>query len=124
MDREIMWLPKYLSSKGPIEYMFTNIGLDDEDSFEYVPIDYKCLTTGEPALTPQEVYKLNKNNNYINAPYEFSYAYAITAHKAQGSQWPKVAVFEEWFPNETEEHARWLYTAITRAENRALIIKK
>jgi ATP-dependent exoDNAse (exonuclease V) alpha subunit len=124
MDKETMWLPKYLSSNGPIEYMFTNIGLDDGDSFEYVPIDYKCLLTGEPALTPQETYKLNKNKNYVNAPYEFSYAYAITCHKSQGSQWPKVAVFEEWFPNVAEEHARWLYTAVTRAEEKVLIIKK
>ena len=124
MDRETMWLPKYLSSNGPVEYMFTNIALDDGDSFDYVPIDYKCLVTGDPSLTPQEVYKLNKNKNYISAPYEFAYAYAITTHKAQGSQWPKVAVFEEWFPNESEEHARWLYTACTRAEDKVLIIKK
>ena len=62
--------------------MFTNIELDDGDSFKYVPIDYHCLTTGESFLTPQQVYKLNRNKNYINAPYEFSYAYAITTHKA------------------------------------------
>jgi exodeoxyribonuclease-5 len=124
MDKEFIWLPKYLCSKTPIEYMFTNIGLDHGDSFDYVPIDYRGPVTGEPTLTPQEVYKLNKNNNYLNAPYEFAYAYAITCHKAQGSQWPKVLVFEEWFPNSIEEHARWLYTAITRAEEKVLIVKK
>ena len=124
MDRETMWLPKYLCANTPIEYMFTNIGLDDGDSFDYVPIDYKALLTGEPSMTPQEVYKLNKNKTYLSAPYEFAYAYAITCHKAQGSQWPKVMVCEEWFPNEAEEHARWLYTACTRAEEKVLIVKK
>ena len=123
-DKEEMWLPRYLSPRGPVPYMFTNIGLDDGDSFNFVPIDYHCLTTGESFLTPQQVYNLNKNKNYINAPYEFSYAYAITCHKAQGSQWPKVAVFEEWFPNESIEHARWLYTACTRASDKLLVIKK
>lgn len=123
-DKEEMWLPRYISPRGPVPYMFTNIRLDDGDSFNFVPIDYHCLTTGESFLTPQQVYNLNRNKNYINAPYEFSYAYAITVHKSQGSQWPKVAVFEEWFPNEAVEHARWLYTACTRASDRLVVVKK
>ncbi len=124
MDREDVWMPKYLSPRGAIPYMFTNIRLDDGDSFDYVPIDYTCLTTGEPFLTPQQVYKINRNKEYLSAPYEFAYAYGMTVHKSQGSQWPKVTVFEEWFPNETEEHARWLYTACTRASDRLLVVKK
>ena len=48
-------------------------------------------------------------------PVNFGYAY--TAHKAQGSQWPYVFIVVEPSirPNE-EEGARWLYTALTRAE--------
>jgi exodeoxyribonuclease V len=45
----------------------------------------------------------------------FDFAYAITCHKAQGSQWRNVLVVDESrsFP----EHAdRWLYTAVTRAQ--------
>ena len=41
----------------------------------------------------------------------FDYAYAITCHKAQGSEASKVAVFGQGF-NDTK---RWLYTAATRA---------
>lgn len=124
INKETMWFPKYIYDKNNLDYMFTNIGLEDGDSFEYVPIDYQALVTGKPTLTPQEAYKMNKNKNYLNAPYEFAYAYAITCHKAQGSQWPKVAIFEESFPTAEEEHARWLYTAITRASEKVLIIKK
>jgi ATP-dependent exoDNAse (exonuclease V) alpha subunit len=44
----------------------------------------------------------------------FDFAYAITAHKSQGDEWAKVVVFEErcglW------EHARWAYTAASRAK--------
>ena len=55
---------------------------------------------------------------------EFTYAYAITTHKAQGSEWDKVVVLEEGFPFDKTEHARWLYTALTRAEEKAVIIRK
>jgi exodeoxyribonuclease-5 len=44
----------------------------------------------------------------------FEFGYGITCHKAQGSQWDKVAVVDEShvFKNVS---ARWLYTAATRA---------
>ena len=63
-----------------------------------------------------------RNKNFIEAPYEFAYAYAITTHKAQGSEWDKVLVFEERFPFDREEHKRWLYTACTRAKEKLVII--
>ena len=53
----------------------------------------------------------------------FDYAYAITTHKAQGSEWDKVIVYNEK-PNQVsnEEHAQWLYTAITRAKEKLLLV--
>jgi exodeoxyribonuclease-5 len=51
---------------------------------------------------------------------EFDYAYAITVHKAQGSQWESVLIENESYC--FREHAsRWLYTAITRAEDRVMV---
>lgn len=41
------------------------------------------------------------------------WGYAITVHKAQGSEWDRVAVVEEMARSWTE--SRWRYTAITRA---------
>jgi exodeoxyribonuclease V len=41
---------------------------------------------------------------------------AITCHKAQGSQWPSVAVVQDGMGGTPEDRSRWLYTAITRAE--------
>lgn len=53
---------------------------------------------------------------------EFEYGYALTCHKAQGSQWGNVLIFDESYS--FREHARnWLYTAITRAVNRVTILK-
>jgi exodeoxyribonuclease V len=48
----------------------------------------------------------------------FDYAYVITAHKAQGDEWPCVLVMEQrckhW------EHKRWAYTAASRSQQRLL----
>lgn len=43
----------------------------------------------------------------------WDYAYAITCHKSQGSEWPRVLVLEEKCP--LWEMPRWRYTAVTRA---------
>ena len=120
-DIEKPYLPFYISQT-PIEYMMTDMVLEDEDTFIRLPIDYQHFITGAPSLTPRQSYLLNKNENAPDAPFEFAYAYAITAHKAQGSEWDKVLVFEEGFPFNKEEHRRWLYTAVTRAKDKLVLI--
>jgi exodeoxyribonuclease-5 len=53
---------------------------------------------------------------------EFDYGYALTVHKAQGSQWDDVLVYDEGrvFRN---DRWRWLYTAVTRAAERVTIVR-
>jgi len=52
----------------------------------------------------------------------FDHGYALTAHKAQGSQWSNVFIFDE---SKVFRHnaKRWLYTAITRAADRVTICR-
>jgi exodeoxyribonuclease-5 len=52
---------------------------------------------------------------------EFTYGYALTVHKAQGSQWDDVVLFDESFAFR-EHRSRWLYTAITRAAKRITVV--
>ena len=53
---------------------------------------------------------------------DFDYGYALTVHKAQGSQWDSVYLFDESWA--FREHAqRWLYTAITRAAENITIVR-
>lgn len=53
---------------------------------------------------------------------EFDYGYALTCHKAQGSQWDRVVVNDE--SSCFREHAtRWLYTAVTRAAKSVVVVK-
>lgn len=51
----------------------------------------------------------------------FDYAYALTCHKAQGSQLDRVMVFDESRAFR-EDAGRWLYTAITRAAERVEVV--
>ncbi len=53
---------------------------------------------------------------------ETSWGYAITCHKAQGSQYPTVIVVDDGFGHSTEARKQWLYTAITRAEHGLLLL--
>ena len=53
---------------------------------------------------------------------EFDYGYALTVHKAQGSQWSNVVLFDESFAFR-ETRQRWLYTAITRAAERLTVVR-
>lgn len=53
---------------------------------------------------------------------DFDYGYALTVHKAQGSQWNSVVLFDESYAfRDTRE--RWLYTAITRAAEKLVIVR-
>ena len=47
---------------------------------------------------------------------ETVWGYAITCHKAQGSAYGSVVVFDDGLGRTAEDRSRWLYTAITRAE--------
>lgn len=53
------------------------------------------------------------------------YAYAITCHAAQGSEWKSVLVYDDnmWSLNRISR-LRWLYTAVTRAKEKLVFIEK
>ena len=115
--------PYYITNGQRVEVLFTHILDESGEHFMDIPIDYKFLTTGQKALTPQQEYKIAKNKKCMEAPYEFAYGYAITGHKAQGSEWEKILLIEESFPFEKDEHMRWLYTGITRASDKLVVVK-
>jgi exodeoxyribonuclease V len=53
---------------------------------------------------------------------EFTYGYALTVHKSQGSQWDDIVLFDESFAFR-ENRARWLYTGLTRAAQKILVVR-
>ena len=72
------------------------------------------------------IYAMRARGELYGAPLLADYAACLTAHKAQGSEWPNVAVFDQrsLLLNRTGElmTRRWLYTAVTRAKQRCLMV--
>ena len=63
-----------------------------------------------------------KNNKYFNA-LQVKFGYAITCHKSQGGQWNTVFVEQPYLREGIDkEYLRWLYTAVTRAQERLYLI--
>lgn len=49
----------------------------------------------------------------------FDFGYAMTVHKAQGSEWDRVILIDEYYRR--LERAAWLYTGISRASEKIII---
>jgi len=61
---------------------------------------------------------------YFNA-LKLKFGYAITCHKAQGSEWNNVFVKCKTHQNQlSASYFRWLYTAITRASNNLYLLEE
>ena len=64
--------------------------------------------------------KFGKRKLYFDA---FDFGYCLTVHKSQGSEWGNVLLFEETSGYWDDDYRRkWLYTAVTRSNDRLLII--
>jgi exodeoxyribonuclease-5 len=76
-----------------------------------VSVRSECFTGGIESLDWPE-----------RKPYdEFDFGYVLTVHKAQGSQWDDVTLFDE-SQAFTENRQRWLYTGVTRAAKRLTVV--
>ena len=117
----------------PVTLMRTDFITDDGDTFESLPIDYKCLVTGEPSLTVKEEALIAKYQKIAVAsgflkwksiPYHFNYGYAITCWKAQGSEYPYVLGYDcNWLKRkDKEEYIKYLYTLVTRASQAVILV--
>ncbi len=63
-----------------------------------------------------------KQNKYFNA-LQVKFSYAMTCHKSQGGQWKTVFVEQPYLKDGVnKDYLRWLYTAITRAEEKLYLI--
>lgn len=99
--------------------------ITDDGVYELTEMDRMMLMTGLKCCDWRLSYKLGQLKAKYGeiVPKEFAYGYAITCHKAQGSEWDNVLVLEETFPFDKEEHARWLYTACTRSSEKLVLVR-
>lgn len=97
-------------------FYYAKIDLDDEEKL------YEGLIFSEQFNSSESV-NYSKDRKTAKAGDLFDYGYALTVHKAQGSQAKRVVLFEERFSKMDDDiWRRWLYTAVTRAESELYII--
>ena len=116
------WLRKEELS---VPILITSIFGDEEgEEFNNLCIDYQELLTGKPSLTGKEEYIIYKKIKDKKVPLHFNFGYAITVWKAQGSEWNKVLLFQEpGWPRAPDERRKYMYTGITRAIDKLVIVK-
>ena len=127
-------------------FTFAEVSIRMLDYPEMIPFDtvliLDTLTSESPSFTFEESNKLYqavkedyadetsnvkqflaiKKNPYFNA-LQVKFSYAITCHKSQGGQWKTVFVEQPYLPDGvSKEYYRWLYTAITRAQEKLYLI--
>lgn len=85
--------------------------LDFPDAPEVLAWTHPAFMLGDPKSLAWD-----RHRNYS----EFTYGYALTCHKAQGSQWDDLLVINESYAFR-DDRMQWLYTAITRAAERVTI---
>lgn len=88
---------------------------EDDPALRRRPIDIKVLRAVMSGSEEEIPAFLKRETD------EFTYGYALTVHKAQGSQWDDVVLFDESFAFR-EHRARWLYTGLTRAARRITVV--
>ncbi|MDE6585626.1 MAG: AAA family ATPase [Clostridia bacterium] len=105
----IQFRPDFLDDNCP-EALPLDTGIFTEGAYRYKRGDYfeKFDEDGEVA----GAFTLNR----------FDFGYCISCHKAQGSEFDNVVVFDEGYCFK-EDKNRWLYTAITRAKKNLVIVR-
>lgn len=109
-DMKISFYPNFAIEEAPFDFCFRNL-----------EVDYKLIKEGTPTMA-KNAQPIYWKSGFVKKPLmEFDYGYAITVHKSQGSQFDKILLFEENINREM--HSRWLYTAVTRAISKIVIVK-
>jgi len=106
------WIVQELktSKKGLITMRVT-----PEDDTSAKPVKVSVLPNFFDGTEEEVPWELRKHTD------EFTFGYALTVHKAQGSQWDDIVLFDESFAFR-EHRARWLYTGLTRAAETITVV--
>jgi exodeoxyribonuclease V len=110
--------------------MFTVIEVTDSDPSEYTVRLRDTIDATESHVSARRDDLWRKggvNDDHTPKVARLTFGYAITCHKAQGSQWSDVLVIDEsdlWKRGDQDESVPWMYTAVTRAIDRVRIVKR
>ena len=104
-------LDKDLYPTGKNKYLLTGTDIDSNQGV-CVDVTLDFLNT-LPTDVDKKYYNKAMKSKTCNI---IDYAYVISCHKSQGSQWDNVLIMDDFFYyGNAEMRFRWLYTAVTRA---------
>ncbi|NMB57289.1 AAA family ATPase [Candidatus Beckwithbacteria bacterium] len=115
MMGKIISLEEERDKRGNLHWFLVDLKMDDNSTF-----------TGK--ISAYQFNNANKINSIEGISYRqigelFDFGYCLTVHKAQGSQARKVILFEERNKHMSDEQwQRWLYTAVTRAQEELIVV--
>ena len=128
--------------KGTIVFVESAQLVPDPRDYQFVRLEARIEGEAE-AFTAHvaageflRTYQLDEGRDYGFSPrgwYAFDFGSALSVHKAQGSEFQNVAVYEQlapwqpdlngkWIRPSKDEHRKWCYTAATRAREKLLWI--
>ena len=97
----------------------------EENCPEALPFDAGIFMNGQYRYRHGDYFEKFDENGEAKGAFtlnRFEYGYCISCHKAQGSEFESAIVFDESYAFKEDAH-RWLYTAITRAKDRLIIVR-
>lgn len=113
MNGGIFTVNRVVKKNFPTNFIFMSLKRDDTDGLPVVVKVHKSFF--HPDVSKPD-WRMLKGSQ------EFCFAYAITAHKAQGSQWDTGLVYDEsWCFRDDSQ--KWLYTALTRFQEKVTLVK-
>ena len=87
-----------------------------QELYQEISLDYQELNDRK------KIHEKVVDNPHYNA-LQIKHAFAITCHKSQGGQWKNVFIEKPYLPDgQTTDYLRWLYTALTRAQDQIYLI--
>lgn len=91
---------------------------------QYIELINSVIEEKGGRKTKKLMKEIVTQNPYVNA-LQLKYAWALTCHKAQGGQWDNVFIDTEFLMKKEPDISalRWLYTAITRAKTKLVIMR-
>jgi len=104
-----IWYAEEVAPKGDL---FLTARIRGEDGQVVTCDAHRCYFDGNPREDLVDPWFRNRAN-------ELDFGYALTVHRAQGSEWDRVLVFDEW---RFDDRKRWLYTAVTRAAESVVVV--
>jgi exodeoxyribonuclease-5 len=106
-------IEQILTSKYKTNFLHMRLESQDEDRLPIMAKVHKSFFLDDVGVPDWKTLKGSQ---------QLDYGYAISAHKAQGSQWEYVTILDESYCFR-EERWKWLYTSITRASGKINLVK-